>query len=365
MTDEVVQATYRSGFDLIYTSKEDAKGYQLSDISYGNDGSDTIPSVTPGVKYFAGEDDVIYADSLYVNNKVGLPNLYGNNFASTFRNEFLTISSEDFSAEETDEGYALSTAKAAAIVTLLMTEWGNQINSSRTAVSSYASSDEGTFNRIYVTYSDDMKTTSGSVYTLGVDIKFFALGDEVILSRDEVAMAEDDGTDKTALTAALAKMGNNMTVTYSCQENDDYMYEDSSTSRYFYDGTSIFAQGDIEDETIPDNGDLLFYPEKTNPALLDRVVYDYSEEAFDPDGYNSMSYTPMPYSSQIPALAQLSTAFFSAQDDGTYLAQSEYNSLLMPYLQPYNERRALFTEGAAKSRDFHRRRWLSGSRPQI
>ena len=338
-TDSTGYITYQdtgSDYALITTSEEKAVSYVTN--YYDHDTGEIFSSTKPTI-LFGDDSDAIYSEELTCGNTINKDySAYPDSkFSSTFVNPFASLSFEDLTLRE-DGTYAVTEEKARSFVTA----WQYAISDKASVKEAYFSLVDGslkTFDLQIESYTEDSYT-----YTLDFHADILATGNDVTI--DRIQTIKDDETDKTALREAFDKVGKNFTLTFDFNETDEAGYDEPYTSKYYYDGTKIFDQYDMTMEDDLYNPDTLFYPEAENSTILLRAIYDDSSSSFDPNAWSTMNYTPISYDAHLPQLANISTDFFTANADGSFNVRDGYAPLLFSYLEPYNERRALFAESA-------------------
>lgn len=316
----------------------DEKAVSYKDYYYNSETGEKTMSGTK-TTLFRDEDDSMYSESLNYRNIVtkDYADYSKIKFSSAYTNPFASLTYDNFKL--TDDGtYAITGLKARSFVTALQYSISADVSIEK-AYFTFTNNSLQAFDLQIESYVSD-----GYTYTLSFHVDIKASGEAVTI--DHIMPIEDDGTDKTALKASFDKIGNNFTLTFDFKETDEVGYDEPYTSMYYYDGTKIFNQHDSSMGDSLDSPDTLFYPGTDDSSVLLRAIYSSTSSSFDPNGYSDMNYTPISYAAHLPQLGTISTNFFTTNADGGFVCLDSYKSLLFSYLEPYNERRALFADSA-------------------
>lgn len=172
--------------------------------------------------------------------------------------------------------------------------------------------------------------------------------DSVIISSEEPCVSESTSVDTPVnpkLKESFIKVGKNYTLSFNLGEVDEFGYEEPRSSLYFYSGEEIFFQKDATMLETLESQDMIFYKTEGS-SLLSRAVYDSGSETFDTNGWTDMAYSPIAYDAHVIQFDTVSLSSFIEKEDGSYDVKDGEQSALLPLLEPYNERRALFTDNA-------------------
>jgi hypothetical protein len=190
-----------------------------------------------------------------------------------------------------------------------------------------------TFSLVY----DSVTTPSLAKLVGEFQISFAATGSA--LSLPELAPLSDDGTDKTALSAAFQKLGNNFTCTFLLKSGSMNLITSQKWKIYF-DSNSVYYDADLYNTASGlTTGDLYMTKSTATDSVL--TVYDYDS----PSAIFKKTTSTTTYDDEKPSYGAISTNFFS-KTSTDYTCKKGYEPSVFAALEPPRARYYAYTLAA-------------------